>query len=105
MTNLVQNSIEQKLVNGLSVDYLDVINESSNHNVPANSETHFKVILVAKDFEGLNMVKRHQKIYQLLRHELQNGVHALALHTLTAEEWREKHGEVPDSPLCRGGEK
>jgi BolA protein len=30
-------------------------------------------------------------------------VHALALHTLTPDEWFEKAGETPESPPCHGG--
>jgi len=40
----------------------------------------------------------------LLAEELAGGVHALALHTLPPEEWRLRHGEIPASPPCRGGD-
>lgn len=101
----VQNRIEQKLAQALSPDHLEVINESGNHNVPPGSESHFKVVMVADGFEGLALVKRHQKVYQLLTDELQSGVHALALHLYTRDEWRAQHGAAPLSPPCMGGEK
>jgi BolA protein len=101
----IQSSIESKLAEALTPAHLEVINESSQHNVPPNSETHFKVVIVAGAFEQQRKVARHQSIYGLLAEELEGPVHALALHTYTAEEWRERHGEAPMSPPCLGGSK
>ena len=70
-----------------------------------NSETHFKLILVSKDFEGLSKVKRHQQVYGLLGPMMQEGLHALALHLFTPEEWAVAAGQAPDSPNCMGGSK
>ena len=101
-----QNTIEQKLAAAMQVSHLEVINESSQHNVPPGSESHFKVVIVAKDFEGKNLVKRHRLVYGLLSEELRQQVHALALHTYTEADWdalRAQQGDAPDSPACRGG--
>jgi BolA protein len=103
--NDIQNSIEQKLAAALTPDHLEVINESNQHNVPPNSQTHFKVVIVAGEFDGQRKVARHQRMYGLLAEELDGPVHALALHTYTADEWRERHGEAPMSPPCLGGSK
>ena len=43
-----------------------------------------------------------QLVYSLLGDELADGVHALALHTYTPDEWSDIGG-VPDSPNCMGG--
>ncbi len=43
-------------------------------------------------------------VNKTLQSELQK-IHALALHTLTPEEWAERSGLVADSPHCRGGGK
>jgi len=98
----LQTQIEHKLAT-LEPVVVQVENESHRHNVPANSETHFKVTLVSSRFEGLMPVKRHQQIYALLADELSGPVHALALHLYTPEEWQTRGGERPDSPNCRGG--
>lgn len=101
---IMQQQILDRLRGGLEFSHLEVINESSGHNVPAGSETHFKVVAVSAAFAGLSAVKRHQAIYALLREPLSSGVHALALHTYTPDEWA-MQGAAPESPACRGGSK
>lgn len=87
------------------LEHLEVINESHMHSVPPNSETHFKLVLVSNDFDGLGKVKRHQKVYGLLASMMQEGLHALALHLYTPSEWQALQNQVPDSPDCMGGSK
>ena len=99
----IQKRIEQKLADALSLAHLEVINESNNHNVPAGSESHFKVVLVSDDFEGRRLIQRHRAVNQALKEELSDAIHALAIHTYTEPEWRERHGEAPMSPPCLGG--
>lgn len=99
----IQVQIEEKLAAALDPAHLEVVNESHQHNVPPNSETHFKVVVVADAFDGQRKVARHQSVYALLAEELAGPVHALALHTYTREEWAERFGEAPMSPPCLGG--
>lgn len=101
----IQAAIEQKLAAAFQPAHLQVINESFRHNVPPGSESHFKVTLVSSEFADKRMVARHQLVYKLLDDELKAGVHALALHLYTAEEWQEKEGIEPQSPPCHGGSK
>jgi len=101
----LQQTIEQKIAEGLKPVHLVVENESHMHNVPAGSESHFKVTVVAEQFEGKLPLARHRILNALLSEELAGRVHALSMHTLTPAEWEERGGVVPDSPLCRGGAK
>lgn len=96
----VQQTIEVKLSRGLNPQHLEVINESDRHNVPAGSESHFKVVLVSEAFEGMSLVAQHRMVYSLLSDELENTVHALALHTYSPSNWR---SVSPQSPECLGG--
>lgn len=100
----MQATIESKLESNFSPDLCHVENESHMHNVPANSETHFKVTLVSHEFDGKMKVARHRMVYKVLNEELDGSVHALALHTYTNEEWA-KRESAPESPLCHGGSK
>jgi len=99
----VQQRIESKLAGALSPLHLEVVNESGNHNVPAGSESHFKVVLVSEAFEGRPQLARHRMVYGTLNEELAGPVHALALHTYTPAQWRELAAGAPESPRCRGG--
>lgn len=101
----VQQDIELQLAQDFAPEYLDVANESHQHNVPANSETHFKVVLVSERFEGQRKVARHQQVYAALANQLAGPVHALALHTYTAGEWQARQEAAPQSPECLGGSK
>lgn len=101
----IQQIIERKLNEGLQPDHLSVENESHMHSVPPGSESHFKVTVVARIFEGKMPVARHRMVNELLAEELAGPIHALSLHTLTPTEWKQKGGRIPDSPACRGGSK
>ena len=100
----IQASIENKLTNEFDVDYLQVENESHMHNVAPDSESHFKVTIVSDSFRDQMLLKRHCMVNKTLEQELQQ-IHALALHTLTPDEWQARGGTVADSPKCRGGGK
>ena len=100
---MIGQRINEKLAAALAPQHLEVVNESGNHNVPAGSETHFKVIVVAAAFEGQRLLARHRRVNQALADELAGGVHALAIHAYTAAEWRERFGAAPMSPPCLGG--
>lgn len=98
-----QQLITHKLQECFTPDYLEVIDESGQHNVPPGSESHFKVTIVATEFEQLGLVKRHQAVYVALSQIMKDGIHALALHTLSPREWLAKNQRVTESPPCLGG--
>lgn len=101
----IQNNIEQKLLRHFEPVHLEVVNESHQHNVPRGSETHFKVVLVSPAFSGERLINRHRSVNKILKEELAEQIHALALHTYTDTEWQGLYGESPSSPACMGGSK
>lgn len=101
----VHDQIHDNLVEGLHPVALEVLNESHKHSVPANSETHFKVVVVSGQFADKALVARHRAINQLLAAQLQAGVHALSIHAYTPDEWSKRGQAVPTSPPCLGGSK
>jgi stress-induced morphogen len=100
----LQDRIKVKVESEVKPQHFDLINESHLHSGPA-TESHFKLIVVSETFNGLSAVKRHQRLYAVLAEELREGVHALALHLYTPEEWASRQSSAPDSPDCRGGSK
>lgn len=99
----IQETITQKIQDAINPLHLEVENESHMHNVPQGSESHFKILIVSDEFDGQMLIKRHRRINQVLSDELQQ-IHAMALHTMTPDEWAEK-GIAPESPPCQGGSK
>jgi BolA protein len=98
--------IEDTLSNSLSPMHLDVSDESHMHNVPAGAESHFKVLAVSEAFAGEKLIDRHRRINAVLRDEFAGGLHALAIHAWTPQEWFDKGGgAAPASPECLGGSK
>ncbi len=100
----MQQTIESRLNSSFSIEHLAIENESHMHNVAPGSESHFKVTIVSEDFRELMLIKRHRLVNKALEQELET-IHALALHTMTPEEWLTRAGKVADSPQCRGGGK
>lgn len=101
----VSPSREQRIMaavtQAIQPSHIDVINESHNHGGPG-TETHYKLIAVSEVFQGQRAVARHQRIYAVTAAERDTGLHALALHLYTPEEWAAIDA-APDSPACRGG--
>lgn len=100
----IQQQIESKLNKQFQPVILLVENESANHNVPPGSESHFKVVVVADEFEGQRLITRHRAVNQCLADELANHIHALAIHTYSPAEWATQQ-QAPASPNCLGGSK
>lgn len=100
-----QQTIQEKLSAALAPVHLDVENESRMHNVPAGSETHFKVVIVSDAFEGLGLVDRHRRVNAALADELKTGLHALTIRALTPAQWSVEGAAGFQSPPCLGGSK
>ncbi|CAL1678343.1 unnamed protein product [Lasius platythorax] len=99
----IENSIKRKLETVLKPLYCNIINESYMHNVPKGSETHFKVVIVSEKFNKQPLIERHRVINELLKVELQGGVHALSIVAKTPEQWETSDKTMTTSPACRGG--
>ena len=94
----VESQITLILNENLNIKNLEVINESHMHNVPKNSETHFKLILVSDDFLNMSLIHRHKKIYLILE-QLMKKIHALSIHAFTYNEYQ-KNNRSLESTNC-----
>jgi BolA protein len=81
--NRTQQTITKKLQEAFAPESLDVVDESHLHAGHAGhrpgGETHFRVYIVSRAFEGKSRLDRHRMINQVLADDLAAGVHALAL--------------------------
>lgn len=76
-----------ELLKTLKPFHLELENESDQHAGPPGRESHFKLILVSEEFEGLSRIDRQRKVNQLLKPEFDSGLHALTQRLLSPLEW------------------
>jgi len=78
-----KDAIINKLREAFAPKSLDVTDESHLHEGHAGhrpgGETHFRVYIVSRAFEGKSRIERHRMINATLAGELEGGVHALAI--------------------------
>lgn len=99
----IESTLRERLEAHFEPQWLALENESHQHSVPADSQTHFRLVLVSERFAGQRAVARHQAVYALLPDLLAGELHALAMHLYTPEEWQRQGGDAPASPACLGG--
>ncbi|MBL6853899.1 MAG: BolA family transcriptional regulator [Alphaproteobacteria bacterium] len=91
----VVDTIREKLQAAFAPTELIVADDSHKHAGHSGSrpggETHFSVRVVSESFGGASRVERQRRVYAALADLMKpNGIHALALTTLTpAEVWQE----------------
>ncbi|HVJ53915.1 MAG TPA: BolA family protein [Aliidongia sp.] len=90
----VAETIEAKLTAALQPHSLKIVDESARHAGHAGAapggETHFQVSIVSDAFAGHTRVARQRMVYAILSAEIQGGVHALSLSTLTPNELKDR---------------
>ena len=56
---------------------------------------HWYATLVSAEFEGLRLIKRHQRVYATLGQKMHTDeVHALSMKTYTPAEWAQQGGQA-----------
>jgi acid stress-induced BolA-like protein IbaG/YrbA len=80
---ITSQQIESWIKAGLPCDYL---------RVDGNDGQHFQAVIVSAKFRDLMRVAQHQLVYRALGDRMHNEIHALAMRTLTPEEWRAENG-------------
>ncbi len=94
----LQAELEQRL-QALQPTHLAIDNESHGHGgYFPGKESHFKVVIVSAQFDGMRPVQRHQAVYAAVGDLIApSRIHALAIHAYARSEWT---GNVPSSPEC-----
>ena len=87
----LQEQIKKKITEALAPEHLEIINESHLHSghqpgFDGTGESHLRIRIVASAFDGVNRVMRHRKINELLKDEMDRGLHALAIDAKTPKE-------------------
>ena len=80
------DTIHARLTEKFSPLHLEVIDESASHHGHAGwregGETHFRVRIATRNFDGMSRVAQHRAVMQALDDELRASVHALAIEVL-----------------------
>jgi len=86
----MSEGIESNLRAGLQPQRFSIVDESHKHaghaGARAGGESHFRIVVVSAAFEGKTRVQRQQMVYGLLKPQFEQGLHALAMTTLTPAE-------------------
>jgi len=82
----MMDTIHARLTDAFSPLHLEVIDESASHHGHAGwregGETHFRVRIATRNFDGLSRVAQHRAVMNALEAELKSSVHALAIEVL-----------------------
>ena len=85
----VTDTIKAKLADKFTPAFLDVIDESNKHFGHAGwregGETHFRVRIATRHFDGMSRVAQHRAVMDVLDAELKAKVHALAIEVLPVD--------------------
>lgn len=77
-----------RLVERFEPDYLDVVDESSQHAGHAGArpegQTHFRIKMTSAKLAGLSRVEQHRQVNDAVKEAFDHGLHALALELKSA---------------------
>ena len=89
--------IETTLRQGFAPQVLTVEDESAQHAGHAGAAAgggHFRVLIVSDSFRDQTLVTRHGAVYAALGGAMKAEIHALALRTLTPDEWERERAKA-----------
>lgn len=80
--------IEERLRAALTLESLDIIDESSAHagHAGAREGGHFTVHLVSSAFAGKTLIQRHRLVNAALADLMRQEIHALSIRALAPDE-------------------
>ncbi len=80
---MIENKMREALLIALEPTRLDLINDSHLHaghaSSPQTGESHFRLLVVSRTFEGRSRLDRHRMVNEILADFLRDKVHALAV--------------------------
>lgn len=86
----IADDMRRKLGNALGPAEISIEDESALHAGHAGAqpggETHFRLRIVAREFEGMSRIARQRRIHAILSEELRTRVHALTIDARTPGE-------------------
>ncbi len=75
------NRIKQKLGSSFPGAKITIADTSAGHEKHNSSGAHIAVLVVYKGFVGKSLVEQHQMVYDALKEEMKEQIHALKIKT------------------------
>lgn len=74
----------------LAPAHLEIEDESYKHagHTGASEGSHFKLLIVSPQFDGLTLIKRHKLVYDTLDELMKTQIHALSIQAKTPAEYQ-----------------
>jgi BolA family transcriptional regulator, general stress-responsive regulator len=86
--------LDATLRDAFAPQHLEIADESARHAGHAGAAGgggHYRVLLVSSLFRERDRLARQRLVYDALGDAMRSRIHALALRTLTPEEWDATH--------------
>ncbi|MFL2660470.1 MAG: BolA family protein [Alphaproteobacteria bacterium] len=81
-----ESTIYKKLFNFFEPEILEVINDSHKHqghsSSPNTGNSHFTIKIKSSKLSQLNRIQGQREVYNVLKSEMQNQIHALSIKIL-----------------------
>jgi BolA protein len=84
-SELIRASLERAL-HPQQIDIEDESHRHVGHEGARDGRGHFRVRIVAAEFAGLPLLKRHQRVYAALGDLMRTDIHALAIDARAPDE-------------------
>lgn len=82
-----EEKIKLTVEKNLECVYFELINESNKHHGhigdDGSGQTHFKLVVVSPQFEGMGRVMRHRLVNNMLAPLYRQGLHSVSLDLLS----------------------
>ncbi len=78
------DKVKELIENGMSVEHVNVTGDGA----------HFEAVIVSNEFDGKNLIQRHQVVYGALGDAMKEDIHALSMKTYTPGQWEEMGQEM-----------
>jgi BolA protein len=89
LTNSRLEQIRQAIDSSLNTEFLEITDESHLHAGHAGARTgmgHFHVKIVAQQFVGQSLIKRHRLVYAAVGDLMETDIHALGIEAFAPGE-------------------
>ena len=81
--------IRRRLEAAFTPEALDIDDEShlhAGHEGAKDGRGHFRVMIVAPEFSGKNLIQRHRMVYAAMGELMQTDIHALSIEAVASDE-------------------